>query len=189
MNWSTILPGGSLPGENTPGFTSMLLVPLTKQVIPQYSVINSDKHASVHSESHLVFLWMLVILLIVFHSAAASIYNVNAAGISPNNMIKFYDTICHIQGQWVKECYIETVKIVLHAACQCKQVNRTSGSLEQRVLRGVLLICCSPDTPTNPTPRTAFFYVDCSFGNFASLTMLLNIISSFTMPGILCSIR
>ena len=43
INWPIILTGGSLPGENATCFTSMLLVPLTKQVTPQYSVINSYK--------------------------------------------------------------------------------------------------------------------------------------------------
>ena len=106
-------------------------------------------------------MWMLVILLIWFHSAVASIYNVNATGISPNNMIKLYDAMYMASSGSMSErnmCYTETLKIVLHwyAACQCKQVNRTSGALEQRVLWAVLLIGCSPDTPTNPTSRKFF---------------------------------
>ena len=104
--------------------------------------------ASVNRESHLIFMWMLVILLTWFHSAVARICNVNAAGVIPNNMIKFYDAIHMASSASLSErmCYIETLKIVLHAACQCKQVNRTSGDLEQRVLWGVLLIGCSPDS-------------------------------------------
>ena len=122
---------------------------------------SSISDASVSSESHLIFMWMLVIVSIWFHSAAASICNVNAAGINPNNIIKFYDAIYHIYGvfrvnEW-KSVILKPSKIVLHAACQCKQVKRTSGALEQRALRGVLLICCSPDTTTDPMPRTAFF--------------------------------
>ena len=40
--------------------------------------------------------------------------------------------------EWKRCVTLKPSKIVLHA-CQSEQVNRTSGSLEQRVLRGVLL--------------------------------------------------
>ena len=132
-------------------------------------------------------MWMLVILLIWFHSAVASICNVNATGISPNNTIKFYNAMYMASSGSMSEidmCYTETLKIVLHwhAACQCKQVNRTSGALEQRVLWTVLLIGCSPDTPTNPTSRKFGFSIltvhleilhkgrlQCAFQNFKQI--------------------
>ena len=44
-------------------------------------------------ESRLVFLWMLIILLAWFNGAGASVCNVDAVEISPNNMIKFYDAV------------------------------------------------------------------------------------------------
>ena len=76
--------------------------------------------------------------------------------------------IWRLQGQWVKEmCYIETLKIVFHAAPQCKQVNRTSGALEQRVLRGVPLLTWHTH---KPDIKNGFFYIHCSFGNFARRT-------------------
>ena len=63
------------------------------------------------------------------------------------------------QGQWVKEmCYIETLKTELHICrMQTSQQNqRRFGTTS--ILRGVLLIGCSPDTPANPSSRTFFLY-------------------------------
>ena len=106
-------------------------------------------------------------------TVVASICNVNAAGISPNNMIKFYDAIYGVfrVNEW-KRC------VILKPSELCyKQVNWTSGALEQRVLRGVMLIGCSPYTqytPTNLTSRTAFFSI-----LTVHLEILLKILNKF----------